>query len=69
MEYLGEIAFMMAALALSIGLTGLTYLHRRVNNLEKKLKEFDVIPASFDSIPKEFSSFKEFGEEPSNQNE
>ncbi len=69
MEDLGAMAFIMAGLALTIGLAGLTYLHRRVNNLEKKLKEFDVIPAGFDSIPKEFSSMKEFGEKPSDQNE
>ena len=59
MENLGMMAFMMSMSALSIAIMGLLYLHGRMNNLERKLKEFDVIPMEFNSISKEFRSFKE----------
>ena len=59
MENLGMVAFMMSMSALSIAIMGLLYLHGRMNNLEKKLKEFDVIPREFNSIHKEFRSLKE----------
>lgn len=59
MENLGIVAFMMAMSALGIAIIGFLYAHGRINNLEKKLKEFDVIPTEFDSISKEFRSLKE----------
>ena len=52
MENLGVVAFTMALSALAVAIMGLVYVHGRLNNLEKKLKEFDVIPSEFDSIPK-----------------
>ena len=59
MENLGIVAFMTSMSALGIAIMGLIYAHGRLNNLEKKLKEFDVIPMEFDSISKEFRSLKE----------
>ncbi len=59
MENFGVMAFTMATPALSIAVMGLIYVHGRLNNLERKLKEFDVLPEEFDSIPKEFKSVKE----------
>ena len=59
MESLNIVAFTMAMSALGIAIMGLIYVHRRLNNLEKKLKEFDVIPKEFDSMPKEFDSMRE----------
>lgn len=67
MENLSVVAFTMAMSALGIAIVGLIYVHGRLNNLEKKLKDFDVIPKEFDSIPKEFSSLKELEKEPSSQ--
>ena len=67
MENLGVVAFMMAMAALGIATMGFIYFHGRLNNLEKKLKEFDVIPKEFDSTPKEFDSLKELGKEPPSQ--
>lgn len=67
MENLGIVSFMMAMSALSIAIMGFIYFHRRLNNLEQKLKEFDVIPREFDSIPKEFSSLRELDKEPPSQ--
>ena len=67
MENLGVVAFTMALSALGIAIMGLIYGHGRLNNLEKKLKEFDVIPKEFDSIPKEFNSLKELKKEPPSQ--
>ena len=61
MESFGIIAFTMSMSALSISIMGIIYVHNRLNNLEKKLKEFDVIPKDFVSTPKEFDSIaKEF---------
>ena len=59
MENFGVMAFTMATPALSIAVMGLIYVHGRLNNLERKLKEFDLIPREFDSIPKEFDAIKE----------
>ncbi len=67
MEGLTVVAFTMSLSALSIAIMGIIYVHGRLNNLEKKLKEFDVIPKEFDSIPKEFSSLKELEKEAPSQ--
>ena len=45
MDVFGIIAFTFALLALAFGIMN----RERINNLEKKLKEFDVIPKEFDS--------------------
>ena len=56
MEGIGVLAFTMSISAMGIAVMALIYFHVRLNNLEKKLKEFDVIPKDFDSKPKEFDS-------------
>ncbi len=53
--------------ALAIAIMGIIYVHGRLNNLERKLKDYDVIPKEFDSIPKEFNSIKELDKEPPSQ--
>ena len=58
MENFGVLAFTMATSALGITVMWLIHVHGRVNNLEKKLKDFDVIPKEFDSISGEFDSLK-----------
>ena len=58
METFGLMAFTMAMAALSISIMGFLYFHGRLKNLEKKLKEFDVIPKEFDSIPEEFQEIE-----------
>ena len=58
MENFGVLAFAMATSALGIAVLGLIYVHGRLNNLEKKLKDFDVIPKEFDSISGEFDSLR-----------
>ena len=45
MDVFGMISFTFALPALSIGIMN----QMRINNLEKKLKEFDVIPQEFKS--------------------
>ena len=45
MDVFGIMAFMFALPALAFGIMN----RERINNLEKKLKEFDVIPKEFDS--------------------
>ena len=45
MEFFGIISFTFALPALGIGVMN----QMRINNLEKKLKEFDVIPQEFKS--------------------
>lgn len=65
MDSFAIIAFTISFSALSIAIMGIIYTHNRMNNLEKKLKEFDVIPNEFDSTPKEFDSIaKEFDKGP-----
>ncbi len=58
MNNIGVIGFTMAMSALSISILGIIYVHGRINNLEKKLKEFDVIPKEFESVSKEFNPLK-----------
>ena len=67
MDSLGILAFTMATSAFGIAIVGLIYVHGRLNNLERKLKEFDVIPREFDSIPKEFNAIKELDKVPLSQ--
>lgn len=45
MDVLGIMAFTFALPALAFAIKN----HERINNLEKKLKDFDVIPKEFDS--------------------
>ena len=45
MENMGIIAFAMAIIAFSLAAS----FHARLSKLEKKLKDFDVIPEEFDS--------------------
>ena len=63
MENLGVVAFVMALSALGIAVMGFVYFHGRLNNLERKLKDFDVIPKEFDSVPKEFTALKDLDKE------
>ena len=69
MENFGVMPFTMATSALGIAILGFIYVHGRVNKLEKKLKDFDVIPKEFESInieinplKKELQKLKESGE-------
>ena len=45
MDSLGILAFTMATSAFGIAIVGLIYVHGRLNNLERKLKEFDELRA------------------------
>jgi hypothetical protein len=45
MDAMGILAFTFALPALAFGIRN----HERINKLEKKLKDFDVIPKEFDS--------------------
>ena len=54
MDSFGVLAFTLAMSAFGISMLGLVYLHGRLNKLEKKLKDFDVIPKEFESTDKKF---------------
>ncbi len=58
MDSFGVLAFTMATSALGIAILGFIYAHGRLNKLEKKLKDFDVIPKKFESISREFDPLK-----------
>ena len=58
MDSFGVLAFTMAMPALGIAILGFIYTHGRLNNLEKKLKEFEVIPKEFESVSREFDPLK-----------
>ena len=67
MENFGVMPFTTSALGIAI--LGFIYVHGRLNKLEKKLKDFDVIPKEFESIncefdplTKELQKLKESGE-------
>jgi len=58
MDSFGVLAFTLATSALSIAVLGFYYAHGRLNKLEKKLKDFGVIPREFESISREFDPLK-----------
>jgi len=56
MDSFGVLAFTLAMSAFGISILGLVYLHGRLNKLENKLKDFDVIPKEFESTNRRFDS-------------
>ncbi len=56
MDSFGVLAFTMATSALGIAILGFIYAHGRLNKLEKKLKDFDVIPKEFESTNRKFDA-------------
>ena len=58
MDDFGVFAFIIATSALSIAVLGFYYAHGRLNKLEKKLKDYGVIPREFESISREFDPLK-----------
>lgn len=58
MDGFSVLAFTMAMSALGIAILGFIFVHGRLNKLEEKLKDFDVIPKEFESTPSEFDPLK-----------